>query len=113
MISFAISMFHPCWVVFFEKVITTAAVLSYAYWSHAFGRDPKVVGHTIRLQGHVYTIVGIAPEAFTGTNIDVSPDIWTPFADQREFSRNPDPNLDRYGIEIIARLRPGVSAAQA
>lgn len=88
-------------------------VLSYAYWSHAFGRDPKVLGHPIRLQGHAYTIVGVAPKAFTGTTIDLSPDLWTLFADQQDFSRTPDPNLDHYIIEIIGRLRPGISTAPA
>jgi len=89
------------------------AVLSYAYWSRSFGRDPKVLGQVVRLQGHGYTIVGVTPEAFTGTTVDSSPDLWMPYANLPEFSRTPTHNLDHYAIEIIARLRPGVSEAQA
>jgi predicted permease len=88
-------------------------VLSHTYWSHAFGSDPHVLNRSIRLEGHPYTIVGVAPEAFTGTTIDLSPDLWTLFADQRDFSSTPNPNLNHYVIEIIGRLRPGCSIASA
>lgn len=89
------------------------AALSHAYWSRSFGRDPKVLGQVLGLQGHPYTIVGVTPEAFTGTTVDSSPDLWMPYANLLDFSRTPNPNLDRYGIEIVTRLRPGVSEAQA
>jgi predicted permease len=42
------------------------AVLSYGCWKQRFGADPSVVGHTIRLNNHPFTIVGVAPESFTG-----------------------------------------------
>jgi predicted permease len=90
-----------------------AVVLSYACWSHSFGRDPKVLGRVVRLQGHPYTVIGVTQQAFTGTTVDSSPDLWMPFANQLDFSRTPDPNLDGYVIEIIARLRPGISELQA
>ena len=91
------------------------AVLSYTCWSRSFGRDPNVIGEVVRLKGHPYTIVGVTPDAFTGTTVDSSPDLWIPFANQLDFSRLPHPNLDNYVIviEIIARLRPGISEAQA
>ena len=89
------------------------AVLSYLYWSRSFGRNAKVLGQTVRLQDHPYLIVGVTPEAFNGTSVDSSPDLWMPYADLPELSRTPSPNLTNYAIEIIARLRPGVSAIQA
>jgi predicted permease len=89
------------------------AVLSYACWSRSFGRDPTVLGQAVRLQGHAYTIIGVTPEAFTGTTVDSSPDLWMPYANLLDFSRTPSANLDHYAIEIIARLRRGVSQAQA
>jgi putative ABC transport system permease protein len=88
-------------------------VLSHACWARSFGRDPNVIGRPVRLQGHVYTIVGVTQQAFTGTTLDSSPDLWMPFADLHDFERIPDPNLDHYVIEIIGRLRPGISARQA
>jgi|HubBroStandDraft_3_1064219.scaffolds.fasta_scaffold05081_2 predicted permease len=89
------------------------AVLSYACWSRSFGRDPSVLTQLVKLQGHGYSIVGVAPKAFTGTTVDSSPDLWIPFVDLLEFSRMPKPSLDLSPIEIIARLRPGTSEAQA
>jgi predicted permease len=88
-------------------------VLSYACWSQNFGRDPNVVGQRVRLQGHAYTVAGVTGRAFTGTTLDSSPDLWMPFANQHDFERVPDPTLDHYVIEIIARLRPAATERQA
>jgi putative ABC transport system permease protein len=85
------------------KADTYAAVLSYGYWSRSFGCDPRVLGQVVRIQDHLYTIIGVTPQEFTGTTVDSSPDLWIPFANQ----------LDHYAIEIIARLRPGVTRRQA
>ena len=92
---------------------THVAVLAYPFWSRSFGSDPKVLGQVMRLQGHPFTIVGIASQGFTGTTIDSSPDLWMPFTNLPDFSRVPDPNMDHYVTEIIARLRPGVSVDRA
>ncbi len=89
------------------------AVLSYAYWSRSFARDPRVLNQLVRIQGHAYNIVGVTPRQFTGTTADSSPDLWMPFANQLDFSRMPNPNLDNYVIEIVARLKPGASESQA
>ncbi len=80
-----------------------AAVLSYGYWSRNFGSDPRILGQVVRIQDHLYTIVGVTPQEFTGTTADSSPDLWIPFANQ----------LDHYAIEIIARLRPAVTKSRA
>ena len=88
------------------------AVLSYQYWERSFGRDPNVVGQTVRLRGRPFQIVGVAPEQFTGTILDSGPDLWIPYANVN-FSDTPSPNLDNYVIEIVARLRPGISREQA
>ena len=89
------------------------AVLSYGYWVRSFGRDPKVVGQTVRLKGHAFQIVGVAPEQFDGTIVDSGPDLWIPFSNFIDFSGVPNPRLDNFVIEIIARLRAGVSREQA
>jgi predicted permease len=89
------------------------AVLSFGYWVRSFGRDPKVVGQTVRLKGHVFQIVGVAPERFDGTIVDSGPDLWIPFSNFLDFSGTPNPRLDNFLIEIIARLRPGISREQA
>jgi predicted permease len=89
------------------------AVLSYAYWLSGFGRDAKVLGQVVRIQGHPYTIVGVAPKEFTGTTVESGPDLWIPFAGTLDFSRMPNPKLDDFPLEIAARLRPGVSEKRA
>ena len=89
------------------------AVLSYAYWSSSFGRDPGVVGRTVRLQGHPFQVAGVTRDGFTGTVVDSGADLWIPYQSMLEFSGAPHPSLDNFVLEITARLRPGASRAQA
>ncbi len=98
---------------FFGTGGTHVAVLSHSFWETRFQRDPKVLGQVLYLQGHPYTIIGITPKDFTGTTIDLSPDVWTPYSDLPEFSHRPNATLDQFVIELIARLRPNVTAKQA
>src|SRR5690348_3593954 len=53
-----------------------AAVLSYGFWSQAYGRDPGVVGQAARLKGVPVTIVGVAPPGFQGVETGVDRDLW-------------------------------------
>src|SRR5580704_7724336 len=53
-------------------------VLSYAIWNSYFNGDPSVVGHTVQLNKHPYTIVGVAPQGFRGTELFFAPDVWAP-----------------------------------
>jgi predicted permease len=54
------------------------AVISYDYWSHRFGQDPKVIGRTFRMGNDLYEIVGVAEEHFTGTEPGTMVDIFVP-----------------------------------
>jgi predicted permease len=54
------------------------AVLSYDYWSHRFGKDPKVIGRSFRFGKDVYAIVGVAERGFTGTEPGTVVDVWIP-----------------------------------
>jgi putative ABC transport system permease protein len=54
------------------------AVLSYDYWTHRFGEDPKVVGRTFRMGNELYEIVGVAETPFTGTEPGTMVDIFVP-----------------------------------
>ena len=53
------------------------AIVSHNYWRKA-GSDPDLVGKTIRLNSRAFTVVGIAPENFTGTSAMFSPEFWLP-----------------------------------
>lgn len=94
------------------------AVLSHDYWVRAFGANPKVIGQTIRLYSRPFTIVGIAPESFTGTVIDSGPELWIPGRSSYNLRDDPAIHVDARYIgdsqwEIVARLRAGVTLAQA
>ena len=85
-------------------------VLSDGLWKRVFGADRGVVGKTVQLNGQSFTVLGVMPEgfrAFFGNNTD----IWTPLAlDEKQF----DPrNYTNESLQLTARLKPGVSAAQA
>lgn len=54
------------------------AVLSYDYWTHRFGQDPKVIGRTFRMGNELYEIVGVAEAPFTGTMPGTMVDIFVP-----------------------------------
>jgi len=54
------------------------AVLSYDYWASRFGRDPKVIGRTFRMDRDLYEIVGVGPEGFTGTEPGTAIDVFVP-----------------------------------
>jgi predicted permease len=55
-------------------------VLSHGFWQRALGGDPGAVSRTIRVSGVEYTVVGIAPESFTGLIPGIKPEFWTPTA---------------------------------
>jgi macrolide transport system ATP-binding/permease protein len=98
----------------------TVVVLSGEFWQRKFQGDPNVLGQTIKLNGLAYTMIGVAPEEFTGT--DIMPtrcDFWAPLSmiDQLEPAFGPieqwrDPTTHPQ-FEVLARLKSGVSRAKA
>ena len=93
------------------------AVVSHHFWRQQLGGDPGVVGRTITLNGSAFTVIGVAPESFTGTDTGVQPELWVPMAMNRQIKRDPELNWyeTRRGLFVnaIGRLRPGVSLAAA
>src|SRR5450631_1007183 len=59
-----------------------AAVLSWPAWKSDFGADPNIVGKTLRLNKHPYTIVGVTPEGFNGIEKFFQPDLFVPLANE-------------------------------
>jgi len=91
-----------------------AAVLSWPAWKSDFGADPNVVGKTVRLNKHPYTIVGVTPEGFNGTEKLFQPDIFVPLANQASFGRGDW--LEQRQVKepfAIVRLKDGVTLPQA
>jgi predicted permease len=85
------------------------AVISYSIWMRAFKRSPAVLGSILTLNARKYTIVGIAPEPFTGLDIGRAADVWTPMHPP---SSTPDARGNR-GIAVVARLAPGATLGSA
>ncbi len=86
-------------------------VLGYDYWRRAFDGDPGVVGAELHLVGRAYTIIGVAPRAFTGTLRGFVPDLFVPIMMQAALNpSSDDPFVERnnHAIFVKARLADGV-----
>jgi predicted permease len=92
------------------------AVLSHAGWQSVFGGDPQIVGRTVLLNGHRYTVVGVTPPEFRGPVSIVVPVLWVPLMQMAEVmpsaGRHLEDRDDNY-LNVVARLQPGVSVARA
>jgi predicted permease len=93
------------------------AVISYAMWNREFARDATVLGRQVRVNGTPFSIVGVAPEAFTGPQAYINPDVYIPMHVYRQASVDASADYltsrkNRSAV-LLGRLRPGVSAAQA
>jgi predicted permease len=80
------------------------AVLSYDYWKHRFGGDPKVIGRTFRMGNDLYEIVGVCPERFTGTEPGTMVDVFLPTMMHPGVTRP-----DWTWMRTLTRVRPGVA----
>ncbi|HYL75892.1 MAG TPA: ABC transporter permease [Bryobacteraceae bacterium] len=89
-------------------------VLSNALWRSAFQADPSVVGTTVELNKHPFTVVGVAPARFHGTERFVWPDYWIPMVNEEQVEgRDHLHSRTSLVVTVIGRLRPGVTPRQA
>ena len=89
-------------------------VLSYNSWRRKFNADPAIIGSTIRLNGNILTVIGVAPPNFSGLIRGLDPEMWIPLS-MESILHLGDPLADRGSqwLFVTGRLRPGVSASQA
>ena len=89
-------------------------VLSYSYWQSHFPGDRGVAGRVVRLNKFAYTILGVAPPRFRGTELFFAPDIWVPLVNQ--------PQVEGYGalesrgergMSLVGHLKNSVTTRQA
>jgi predicted permease len=88
-----------------------AAVLSWPAWKSHFGSDPNIVGKTVRLNKHPYTIVGVTPEDFYGTEKFLQPDIFVPIASSASLGNWLESRRDKSVFPIVL-IKNGVSLTQ-
>jgi predicted permease len=89
-------------------------VLSYGLWARRFGSDPNVVGKIVHLNGHPFTIIGVAPRQFLGTIVGIDAQYFVPMMMQPQVL--PGESIEERNptfVHIMGRLNPGVSIAQA
>jgi predicted permease len=90
-------------------------VLSFDYWQRRFGFDPTIVNQTILVNGHPFTILGAAQKGFHSVVMGDTPDIFAPMTMKSQVMPGTDDLEDRRSswLNIVARLKPGVSREQA
>lgn len=90
------------------------AVLSYTCWQNRFAADPQIVGKTIRINSLPYTVLGVAPGGFHGTELFYWPEIWVPMMMQPQIeSFSWLEARGTFNSWVIGRLKPGVTPQQA
>lgn len=86
-------------------------VLSHRGWDRLFARDPAILGRRLLINGFTFEVVGVMPEGFRG--LTVAPDdYWAPLSmlgHVRPIHRGPEGNIANVGVDIIGRLKPGLS----
>ncbi len=90
-------------------------VLTYAYWQTRFQGNRNVVGRTIRLNQHPFTILGVAPPGFQGTLLFLGPDFFVPIVNQEQLGgESLGTRATDHGVfAVLGHLKPGVTPAQA
>jgi macrolide transport system ATP-binding/permease protein len=91
------------------------AVISYNCWQRRFGGDPQVIGKTVQFNSHPFTVIGVAPKGFVGTEVAYDPEMFIPVM----MAKTIEPGSrwlnkrDSNNLFTVGRLKPGVSFAQA
>jgi predicted permease len=95
------------------------AVISDRLWERAFARSPAVLGQIIKVNEAFLTVVGVNPQGFTGAkNVQASPDIFVPMAmqpviDPKRGTISMLEDRDKWWVNVMGRLKPGVTQQQA
>jgi len=90
------------------------AVLSYGFWQRRFGADPNIAGRSVRINGLPYTVLGVAPRDFHGTELFYWPDIWVPMTMEAQIENfNWLDQRNTYNLWVVGRLKPGIRREQA
>jgi predicted permease len=90
------------------------AVISYALWETHFGKDPRVIGQTIQINHHPFTIIGVARREFRGSLTGLRMDLWAPLMmDQAVWGGTRLDQRGTFWLNVLGKLRPGTTENQA
>ena len=87
-------------------------VLAHSFWETEFASDPSIIGRRIRLNGLEFTVIGVAPESFTGMDLFSRPAFYVPAMMSPAMLTSNRDLLTNRGIRAFSvkgRLKPGVS----
>ncbi|HKV98402.1 MAG TPA: ABC transporter permease [Vicinamibacterales bacterium] len=92
------------------------AIISYPLWEQ-LGADPATLGRLVRVNGKEFTVVGVAPDGFTGVSIP-GPEVWLPIGARETLSTEdrtgpPFGARESHDLRVVGRLRPGISVEAA
>jgi len=96
-----------------EKPGNRTVMLSYSLWQSTFGAAKDIVGKTIRMDEHAYTVAGVMPKGFQFPLENPAPALWLSLARDAD---GKEPKTGQRGfdvLEVVGRLKPGVTAEQA
>jgi putative ABC transport system permease protein len=103
-----------------EETLTGEApvvVLTHATWNGLFEADPEVLGRTVKINGTAFTVVGVAPERFTGLHPMLRPAFYVPLSMAPALLGKDGEGMlqkrDWRGLRVDGRLRPGTSVTEA
>ncbi len=89
-------------------------VIGYAVWQNHFAGDPQIVGKTIQINRHPYSVIGVAPRDFTGCAPGLRAELWIPLSMDRDVWGGDRPvRRDIFWLNVLGKLRPGVTKNQA
>lgn len=92
-------------------------VLSHELWTQQFAADPAIIGRKVRLSGIDFTVVGVAPEKFTGLDLYLHPALYIPVMMSPRLSTSSDDHLlesrSQRDLTVKGRLKPDVTVEQA
>jgi predicted permease len=98
----------------FEQAGVAEVVLNYDLWKDRFGSDPAIIGKTIQLNLHPYTIVGVAPKGFHGCKSGLHTDVWIPLGmDSQVWGSDRIVYRNTAWLNVLGVLKPGVNRTQA
>jgi len=89
-------------------------ILSHDFWRSRFDSDRRTVGSTVDINKHPFTVIGVAPSGFHGTDLFIWPDFWIPIVNGQDY-----PGTDflswrgSHNLWILGKLKPGVTPQQA
>jgi putative ABC transport system permease protein len=91
------------------------AVLGYGYWKDRLGGQTQILNQPIRINGNLFTVVGVTPRTFTSTTLGEEPDVYVPLALKPHLTPGWDgtDKFSDYWLYVFGRLKPGVTRQQA